>query len=59
MLVERAEVRTDQDELQRLHEQALKLLAGLDALGLYLAGAHLSLAIEIMQQQHPGLSSAE
>jgi hypothetical protein len=33
------------------------VLAGLDRLGLYLAGAHLSMALEAMRQRHPTLSS--
>ena len=46
------------DEIEQLYEQALDVLAGLDRLGLYKAGAHLSMAIDAMRQHHPGLSSS-
>jgi hypothetical protein len=43
------------DELDRLYRQAQDVLAGLDRLGLYQAGAHLSMALEAMRQRHPQL----
>jgi hypothetical protein len=43
------------DELDRLYRQAVDVLAGLDRLGLYQAGAHLSMALEAMRQRHPQL----
>ncbi len=45
------------EELGDLYRQALTLLEALDGLGLYLASAHLSMAIEAMRQRHPHLSS--
>ncbi len=47
------------EELARLHEDALGLLAELDRLGLYQAGAYVSMAIDVMRRQHPGLDSCE
>jgi hypothetical protein len=47
----------DRDELELLYVQALELLRGLDRLGLDHAGAHLSMAIEVMRQRHPYLSA--
>jgi hypothetical protein len=47
----------DSDELGTLYVQALELLRGLDRLGLDHAGAHLSMAIEIMRQRHPYLAA--
>jgi hypothetical protein len=47
------------EELERLYEQALVLLDGLDELGLYQAGAHLSLAIEAIRRRHPALASLD
>ena len=46
------------DEIEQLYEQALEMLVGLDRLGLYQAGAHLSLAIEAMRRHHPRLSTS-
>lgn len=43
------------DELERLYRQGLEVLEGLDRLGLYLAGAHLAMALEAMRQRHPAL----
>ena len=45
------------EELERLYRQAEAMLAELDRLGLYQAGAHLSMAIDAMRQRHPGLLS--
>ena len=47
------------EEIGRLYVQALDLLDGLDRLGLYQAGAHVSLAIETMRRQHPLLSEPD
>jgi hypothetical protein len=49
----------DWDELGTLFAEAVELLAGLDRLGLDHAGAHLSMAIEIMRQRHPFLSALD
>ena len=49
----------DWDELGELYRQALAVLEGLDRLGLYQAGAHLSMAIEAMRQRHPHLPSLD
>ncbi len=45
------------EELEQLYRQAVDVLAGLDRLGLYQAGAHLSMALDVMRQRHPILSS--
>ena len=42
-------------ELEPLYGQGVDRLKGLDGLGLYLAGAHLAMALEAMRQRHPGL----
>lgn len=47
------------DELEQLYSAALEVLAGLDRLGLYQAGAHLSMALDIMRRQHPLLMLSE
>jgi hypothetical protein len=52
-------LQSDWDELARLYAQAVELLAGLDRLDLDHAGAHLSMAIEIMRQRHPSLSGRD
>lgn len=52
---ERHQLEQDWDELRALYLQALDLLEGLDRLGLHQAGAHLSMAIELMRQRHPSL----
>jgi hypothetical protein len=49
----------DWDELGALYLEAVKLLDGLDRLGLDHAGAHLSMAIEIMRQRHPYLATLD
>lgn len=54
--VERLNPKEDWDELEQLYAQALDVLAGLDRLGLFQAGAHLAMAIEAMRQRHPNLS---
>ena len=56
---ERPDLEEGWDELKELYETANKLLEGLDRLGLYQAGAHLSMAIEIMRQRHPSLPSPD
>jgi hypothetical protein len=43
------------EELEQLYFQGLEVLEGVDRLGLYLAGAHLAMALEAMRQRHPGL----
>lgn len=43
------------EELERLYRQGLDVLEGLDRLGLYLAGAHLAMALDAMRQRHPEL----
>ena len=53
-----ADLKDGWDEIEQLYEQALEMLAGLDRLGLYQAGAHLCMAIEAMRQHHPRLQSA-
>lgn len=57
---------TDQPKLQEnpaevaeLYGEALQLLQALDRLGLYQAGAHLSMAIEAIRQRHPDLPPFE
>ena len=55
MSAERLEPQEEWDELERLYDQAIDLLAGLDRLGLFQAGAHLALAIEAIRQRHPDL----
>lgn len=57
MPVERLNPKQDWQELEQLHAQALEVLAGLDRLGLFQAGAHLAMAIEAMRQRHPNLAS--
>ena len=46
-------------ELEELYEDAIKLLAGLDRLALFQAGAHLAMAIEAMRQRYPKLRSPD
>ncbi len=46
-------------ELAQLHEDALALLAELDRLGLYQAGAYVSMAIDVMRRRRPDLDSCE
>ncbi len=43
------------DELEQLYRDGLELLAGLDRLELYQAGAYVSMALSIMRQRHPDL----
>ena len=59
MTARQSEFEEKWEELERLYGQALDLLEGLDRLGLYQAGAHLSLAIEVIRRQHPLLSPDE
>ena len=56
---EQPDLQLDWDELGTLYAQAVELLEGLDRLGLDHAGAHLSMAIEIMRQRHPSLSATD
>lgn len=56
---EQRDLQQDWDELGELYRQALAVLEGLDRLGLYQAGAHLSMAIEAMRQRHPHLPPAD
>ena len=58
-MADQSNLQQDWDELGRLYAQAVELLAGLDRLGLDHAGAHLSMAIEIMRQRHPHLSALD
>ena len=57
MTSQQSDLKEGWDEIEKLYEQALEVLAGLDRLGLYQAGAHLCMAIEAMRQHHPSLSS--
>ena len=47
------------DSVLRLHEQCSELLAGLDELGLHQAGAHVSMALDVMRRSFPHLASDE
>lgn len=57
MPVERLEPKEEREELEQLCAQAMEVLAGLDRLRLFQAGAHLAMAIEAMRQRHPSLPS--
>jgi hypothetical protein len=57
MITQRVEHIEGWEELEQLYRDGLAVLAGLDRLGLYQAGAYLSMALEIMRQRHPLLSS--
>jgi hypothetical protein len=57
MAIEQPDLEESWDEIGRLYRQAQDVLAGLDRLGLYQAGAHLSMALEAMRQRHPQLPS--
>ncbi len=59
MAAERSEVEDAWDELVRLHSDALDLLGSLDRLGLFQAGAYVSMAIDVMRRQHPDLDPCE
>ena len=59
MPIERLDPKEEWDELEQLYAQALDVLAGLDRLRLFQAGAHLAMAIEAMRQRHPNLSSLD
>ena len=54
-MADQTELQDGWDELAELYQQAVQLLGALDRLGLYQAGAHLSLALEAMRQRHPNL----
>ena len=54
-MTEQAELQQGWDEIAELYRRACELLEDLDRLGLYQAGAHLSMAIEAMRQRHPQL----
>jgi hypothetical protein len=53
--IDKSDLEDSWNELDRLYRQAQEVLAGLDRLGLYQAGAHLSMALEAMRQRHPQL----
>lgn len=55
MLPESPRLNDAWEELEQLYRQGLELLEGVDRLGLYLAGAHLAMALEAMRQRHPTL----
>ena len=57
--IEKSDLEDSWDELDRLYRQAQDVLAGLDRLGLYQAGAHLSMALEAMRQRHPRLPQCD
>ena len=57
MTTQQVDLTENWDELEQLYEQGLTVLAGLDRLGFYQAGAYLSMALEIMRQRHPILST--
>ena len=59
MTPQRVELTEKWEELEQLYGQGLTVLAGLDRLGLYHAGAYLSMALEIMRQRHPVRSSGD
>ena len=59
LAVERLDPDGEWTAVEQLHRQAVELLAGLDRLGLFQAGAHLAMAIEAMRQRHPKLSPAD
>jgi hypothetical protein len=54
-MAEEPDLQQGWDDLDALYAQALQVLEELDRLGLYQAGAHLSMAIEAMRQRHPNL----
>ena len=54
-MTDQPELQQGWDELGELYRKACELLEDLDRLGLYQAGAHLSMAIEAMRQRHPHL----
>jgi hypothetical protein len=58
-MAEQSEFEKRWAELQRLHDEAVDLLSSLDRLGLYEAGAYLSMVIDVMRRQHPDLGSSE
>jgi hypothetical protein len=58
-MAKQPELEESWDELRELYAQAVDLLAALDGLGLYQAGAHLSMAIEAMRKRHPNLPPIE
>ena len=59
MPVERLDPSEEWDELEQLYVRSLEILAGLDRLRLFQAGAHLAMAIEAMRQRHPNLSAID
>ncbi len=59
MAAEKTRLEEKWAELERLHEEALALLEGLDRLGLYQASAYVSMAIDVMRRRHPNLGSSE
>ncbi len=59
MTSHQSELKDGWEELEQLYRQALEVLDGLDRLGLYQAGAHLSMTLHLMRQRHPSLSSSD
>ncbi len=59
MAVEESNLEGQWEELRQLHEEALSMLVHLDRLGLFQAGAYVSMAIDVMRRQHPALDSCE
>ena len=58
-MAEKCEFEKRWAELQNLHEEGMELLARLDQLGLYEAGAYVSMMIDVIRRQHPDLGSCE
>ena len=54
-MTDQADLQQGWDDVAELYRKACALLEDLDRLGLYQAGAHLSMAIEAMRQRHPQL----
>lgn len=59
MAAEQTDFEKNWEELRRLHQEALSLLTSLDRLGMYQASAYVSMAVDVMQRQHPALNSCE
>ncbi|TMJ15053.1 MAG: hypothetical protein E6G94_08015 [Alphaproteobacteria bacterium] len=59
MDLNRADFEEHWQHVAALYARAGALLAELDALNLYEAGAHLSMAMHAMREAHPDLSLAE
>jgi hypothetical protein len=52
MFVDPSELGQWSERLAGLHRDAARVLDGLDELGLYQAGAHLSLAMDVMRRAY-------